>query len=78
MDARLTSLLFATALCSASASAQSLDAKFRDNGPATVQQKLGTNGNGIRLNPASRFNTRPEDVASRLAAGLTRDRKSVV
>ena len=79
MDARLTSLLFATALCSASASAQSLDAKFRDNGPAAVQQKLGTDGpgNGIRLNPASRFNTRPEDVASRLAAGLTRPARNV-
>lgn len=79
MDARLTSLLFATAFCSASASAQSLDAKFRDNGPAAVQQKLGTDGpgNGIRLNPASRFNTRPEDVASRLAAGLTRPARNV-
>ena len=44
MDARLTSLLFATAFCSASASAQSLDARFHENGPAAVQQKLGTDG----------------------------------
>ena len=79
MDARLTSLLLATAFCSVTAGAQSLDAKFHENGSPAIQRTLGTDGpgNGIRLNPASRFNTRPEDVASRLAAGLTRPARNV-
>ena len=76
MDARLTSLLFATAFCAASAEAQSLGATMKGQQPeTTLQTPAGNTPQGcIRLAPANRFNTKPEDIAKTLVRGLRPNR----